>query len=142
MRTTAGRVEPGERAAHIGERLLHPRQRVVDVDLVFQVDVTLIPDGLELLENRGDGDRSLADDALTGFGRQIAQVLGVHVEQSWARICDRPYDVGARPDGVSDVDAQPHPAIHVAYVFQGVVRRREVLVLGPVVVEGDLDVVL
>src|SRR5207244_1180111 len=31
MGATAGGVEPGQRAAHIGERLFHPRQRVVDV---------------------------------------------------------------------------------------------------------------
>src|SRR5437016_2097039 len=41
MRATAGGVEPVQRAAHIGERLFHPRQRVVDVDFVLQVDEAL-----------------------------------------------------------------------------------------------------
>src|SRR6266576_1094883 len=142
MGATAGGVEPGQRAAHIGERLFHPRQRVIDVDFVLQVDVAPVPAGFELLEDRGDGNRTLADDALTPLGRQIAQILDVHVEQPWARVRDRPYDVGAGADGVPDVDAQSHPAIQIAHVLQGVVRGREVLVLGPVVVERDADVVL
>src|SRR5947207_9160069 len=138
----AGGVEPGERAAHIGDRLLHARQRVVDVDLVLQVDVATVSDRLELFQDRGDGDGALADDALTPLRRQIAQVLGVHVEEPWARVRDRPHDVGAGAYGVTDIDAQPHPSIHAPDVLQGVVRGREVLVLGAVVVERDLDVVL
>src|SRR3989441_9916294 len=93
MWAAASGVEPGERAPHISERLLHPWQRVVDVDLVLQVDVAPIPDGLELLKDRGDGDDALADDALTRSGRRVPQILGVHVEYSRARVRDRLHDV-------------------------------------------------
>src|SRR5881296_4198423 len=82
--TAAGGGQPGERAAHVGERLLHPRQRVISVDLVLEVDVAPEADRLELLEDLGDRDRSLADNALAPLRRQIAQVLGVHVEQAVA----------------------------------------------------------
>src|SRR2546429_9559016 len=74
--TAAGGGETGERAAHVGERLLHPRQRVVGVDLVLEVDVPPEPDRLGLLENLVERGRPLADDGLVGFRRQIAQALG------------------------------------------------------------------
>src|SRR5882762_4647063 len=90
---TAGGVEPRERAAHVSERLLHPGQRVIGVDLILQVDVALVPDALELPQDRGDGDDALTHDALTFRGRRIAQVLGVHVEQPRPRVRDRPHDV-------------------------------------------------
>src|SRR3989441_12880833 len=78
--TAAGGGETGERAAHVGGRLLHPRQRGVGVDLVLEVYVPPVPDRLELLENLGDRDRSFADDARAGLRRPIAPSLCVQVE--------------------------------------------------------------
>src|SRR5207248_8454173 len=89
----AGGGQPGERAAHVGERLLHPRQRVIGVDFVLEVDVAPKADRLELLEELGDRDRSLADDALAPLRREIGQVFGVHVEQPGPRIGDGLHDV-------------------------------------------------
>ena len=66
----------------------------------------------------------------------------MHVEHPRTRVRDRPHDVRARSDRVPDVDAQSHPAIHVAHVFQGVIGRREPFVLRAVIVDRDLDVVL
>src|SRR5213595_2347548 len=82
--TAAGGGQPGDRAAHVGERLLHPRQRVIGVDFVLEVDITAIPiaaifQQLEAKDCR-DRDRSLADNALAPLRRQIAQILRVHVE--------------------------------------------------------------
>src|SRR5437879_9585782 len=103
--TAAGGGETGERAAHVGERLLHPRQRVVGVDLVLEVDVPTVPDRLELLENLGDRDRSLTDDALAAFRRQIAQVLGVHVEHPRAAVGDQMTGVAAGADRAAGATA-------------------------------------
>src|SRR5205823_13474876 len=138
----AGRREPGERAPHVGERLLHPRERIVRVDLVLEVDVAPVADRLQLLEDLGYRDGALAHDALTLLYFQVAQVLRVHVEEARPRVRDRLHLVGARAYGVPDVDAQPHASVHAADVLQGVVRGREVLVLGAVVVDGDRDVIL
>src|SRR3989441_5275622 len=81
MGAPAGGVEPGERAAHVGKRLFHSWQWIIGVDLVLQVDVAPIPDGLELLKDRGDRDDTLAHDALTRGRRRIAQVLDVRSEE-------------------------------------------------------------
>ena len=48
-------------------------------------------------------------------------------------------DAGAR--GVADVDTQADARVHVAHHFQNRLRRREVLLLGTVVVDGDPHVV-
>src|SRR5439155_22423519 len=53
----------------------------------------------------------------------------------WTRVGDCPYHVRACPDGVPDVDAQSHSAIHVAHVFQCVIRGREPCVFRAVVVD-------
>src|SRR5438034_10547775 len=111
MGAPAGGVEPGERAAHVGKRLFHSWQWIIGVDLVLQVDVPPIPDGLELLKDRSDRDDALAHDALTPRGLRIAQVIGVHVEDARTRVGDYPYHVGACPHGLPDADAQSHPAI-------------------------------
>src|SRR5437879_8296368 len=97
MGAPADGVEPGERAAHVGKRLFHSGQRIIGVDLVLQVDVAPIPDGLELPKDRSDRDDALAHDALTRRALRIAQVLGVHVEDTRTRVGDCPYHVRARP---------------------------------------------
>src|SRR3989449_5248855 len=90
MGAQAGGVEPGECAAHVGKRLSHSWQWIIGVDLVLQVDVAPIPDGLELPKDRSDRDDALAHDALTRRGLRIAQVLGVHVEDARTRVGDYP----------------------------------------------------
>src|SRR2546428_13534740 len=95
MGAPAGGVEPGERAAHVGKRLFHSWQWIIGVDLVLQVDVAPIPDGLELPKDRADREDTLAHDALTRGCRRMAQVLGVHVEDRRHPVPDWPSHVRA-----------------------------------------------
>src|SRR5215212_771095 len=75
--------ESCDNSAHVRERLLHTRQRIMFVDLVFQVHVTRISNRAELLENFGDRHFALTYNALAALDLEIAQILGVHVEQPW-----------------------------------------------------------
>jgi hypothetical protein len=132
----------GEHAAHVRERDLHPRKRILRVDLVLEVHVAGILDLLERAEDAGDRQLSLPDGDLAVALRHVGEILDVHVVKPRSGVEHRLHDVGARADGVSAIDAQPHPRIHPLHVLQHVVRRGEVLVLGAVVVDRDLDVVL
>src|SRR6267143_4806292 len=92
-------------ATHVRERLLHARQRIVGLDLVLQIYVTGVLHSLELPEDLRDRDLSLPDDALTLRHLEVAQILGVHVQQARARIRNCPHDVGPGAHSVSQVDA-------------------------------------
>src|SRR5260370_29880267 len=63
--TPARAAEPREHAAHVRERLLHPGQGVVGVDLVLEVDVAREAHRLELPEDFGDRDRALRSEEHT-----------------------------------------------------------------------------
>src|SRR6185369_1695547 len=54
----------GQHAAHVRERLLHPGERIVGVDLVLEVDVARVPDPLQGAEQRRNREHAFADDAL------------------------------------------------------------------------------
>src|SRR5512132_2019959 len=60
----SGGGQPGEDAAHIAERALHPGQRVLGVDLVLEVDTALVVHLLELLEQADDRQDAVADVTL------------------------------------------------------------------------------
>src|SRR6202165_3457329 len=131
-----------QHAPHVGKRLFHSRNRMIDIDLVFEIDIAEILHGLELSKELGDGDLALADDALALLVPEVAKILGMHVEEAGARVGRGTEGVGSSANRVADVHAQPHSPIHPLHRLQHVVWRREVLILGAMIVDCKLDVVL
>src|SRR5437879_4629528 len=62
----------GEHTAHVGERLLHARERIVGVDLVLEVDVARVGHGRQRRKERGNGQHACTDDALAVHGAGAA----------------------------------------------------------------------
>ena len=72
---------------------------------------------------------------------EVGQVLHVHVVEARAGGVDGLDQVGVGARGVADIDAESDARIEILDGFEHVERRREELVLGPVIVDGDADVV-
>src|ERR1039457_298969 len=74
--------QAGQDAAHVEHGAQHAGQRVLGVDLVFQVDPALVIHLLELLENGGERHDALAHVALALPASEVAQVLDVNVDKA------------------------------------------------------------
>src|SRR5438132_1995859 len=83
------RRQPGQNAAHIAEGPLHAGQRVLGVDLIFQVDAALVIHFLELLENGREWQVAVAHIALACLFGEVAQILYVHVKEARAGVRNR-----------------------------------------------------
>jgi ATP-binding cassette subfamily B protein len=79
--------------------------------------------------------------ALAFFHHHVLQVFRMHIQQTRTGFGDGFHDIHARSCGMADIDAEPAAGIHVFDDRQSILRPREVLVFGPVVVNRDLDVV-
>jgi hypothetical protein len=112
------------------------------VDFVFQIDVAGVVDIQKRLEDGADGHDSLAHGDLGLAAGGIGEVLDVEVVEARAGGVDGGDHVGAGADGVAEVDAEADARIHVLDGGEHVEGRGKVLVLGAVVVDGELDVVL
>src|ERR1039457_1101102 len=135
-------LQPSQHAAHVTERVLHARQRIVSVDFVLQIHTASITHLLELLEDAHNRHDALAHIALEGVRLERPQVFDVHVEQAAARLGNGPDHIGARARRVPHVHAQAAARVHVPHRLQHGLRRRILLVFGTVIVDGNADVVL
>src|SRR5437660_2870663 len=61
--TFPARRQAGQHAAHVRERTLHSRKRIVLIDLVFQVDVAAVANALQLPEDLRNRHLPFTDDA-------------------------------------------------------------------------------
>ena len=119
-----------------------PGRGVVRFDLVLQVDVARIAYADQLPEDAGHRHLALADDALASVVRVIAQILHVHVQNPAARLPGplpprRPRYGAVWPTSTHN----PTRGVHSLDHLEPVGGRREMLVLGAVIVDGHGDAV-
>src|SRR5690348_1941695 len=136
-----GGMLAGKHAAHVGQRLFHAGQRIIGIDFVLEVHVSWISHRFELVEQLGNRQHSLTDNALAFLRVGVAEVLGMDVEKARSGVGGRLDDVGAGARCVTDVHAETDARIQVPHPIEHVVRRREVFVFRSVIVNRDLDVV-
>ena len=72
---------------------------------------------------------------------QVREVFHVQFEQARAGVHNALHRVSTGTNGVANVHAKSHPAVHALNRVQHRLRRWEMLVFGTVVVNRDADVV-
>src|SRR4029077_10410345 len=92
-------------------------------------------------EDLMDGHLALPYRHLALLRCEVGQILDVHVEKARSRGVDRLDNVSTCAHAVTHIDAAAHPRIHRLYKLQHIEWRREDLVLGSMIVDGDFDVV-
>ena len=106
-----------------------------------QPDLPLIADLDQRPEQRRKVDHAAADFDLAFLLGLRRQILHVHVVEAIAALAARLHRIGAGARRVTDVDAEAEAFVARLDRGVGVLRPRPALVLGTVVVDGDLDVV-
>src|SRR6202012_2235505 len=76
------------------------------------------------------------------LARETGQILRMHIEQSRSHLMDGLHHIGTSAYRVPDVDAATHPWVHVLHRLQHIERRMPYLVLWPVVMDRQPDVIL
>src|SRR5580704_9536617 len=79
---------------------------------------------------------------LAVFAPEVREVLHVHIEQPWACFVDHLNHIRAGANCMPDVDAAADARIHILHRLQYIQRRTPQLVLGPVIVDRNTNVVL
>src|ERR1700722_398534 len=132
----------GQNTAHISKGLNDAGHWIVSMNLVFEIDKALIVGLDKGFKDFPKGHDASADRNLTILIMKIGEVFYMHVEQARADLVNGLNNVGSGTHGVADVNAAAHARVHVLDCLKHIERRREHLVLGAVVVNGDAYVVL
>ena len=141
MRFSSGISQPCQDASHIGKAVDYAGHRIVGMNLILEIDEAFVlcrDQRFEHLPHRHDA-LSYRDLALLAL--KIRQVLHVHVEQPRSGLADRLHHIRAGASGVPDINAAADARIHTLDRLQYIQRRMPQLVLGPVIVDCDTDVV-
>src|SRR5947209_1475171 len=132
----------GEYAAHVRKALDNTRHRIFWEYLVLKVNIARIPHVDESLKDLMYGHDSISDGYLAFLLCAICQVFHVDVEEPGTCFAKRCHNISSGSHRMPDIDAATDAWVHVIHSSQYVQRRREVFVLGSVVVNADSNVVL
>src|SRR5215471_10601233 len=124
-----------EDALHKSDRTHRTWQRILAVDLIFQVHVSLVTGLLKLPEDRRDRHHAVTHLTLTVLVRLIPEILEMHVQQPRTGVDDLLNDICSAAHRVPDVHAQAHTRVHSLHRVQNYFRRGKILVLRPVGVD-------
>ena len=98
--------------------------------------------GDQRLEDLADGHLALADSDLALLHLHVCEVFHMHVEEPRADRVDSLHNIRTGARGVAYVDATTDARVHVLHQLEYVERRLPELVFWPVVMDGNLYVVL
>src|ERR1035441_10660592 len=106
----------------------------IDEPFIFRCD-----EGFEYSSNRHD---PVSHVYLTFFAIKTCQILHVHVEQPRSDFVNRLDNVSAGTRRVADIDTASYARVHLFYRLEHSQRGGPQLILRPMVVDGNPDIVL
>src|SRR6266436_5668562 len=129
-------------ASHIGKAADNARHRIVGMNLILQIDEALVLYRAKSFKNPLHGHDAVSHRHLTILALEVCEVLHVYVKQPRACSVDRLNYIRAGTSRVPDVDTAPHARVHTLYRHQYIQRGMPQLIFGPVIVDGETDIVL
>src|SRR6266851_7886391 len=131
-----------QHAAHIRKAGDHTRHRIVGVNLILEVDKSLVVGRDEGLEDLAERHNSVTHGDLALFALEAGQVLHMHVVQPRPHLVDGLDHIDARTHRMPDVDAAADAGVVLLHPLQNVQRGVPQLVLRSMIMDRNADVVL
>src|ERR1700733_3657911 len=132
----------GQDTSHIGETADNARHRIVGMDFILQIHKALILYRGEGFKHPSHWHDAIAHCDLASLAFEVRKIFHVQVKQPRTCCVDRLNYICACANRMPNIDAAPHARIHVFHRLQYIERGVPQLVLRPMIVDRDTDVVL
>src|SRR5579859_5836442 len=131
-----------QNAAHERNAFNHSRHRIVAVNLVLKIDKPFVASCDQCFEDLAYRHLALTNIYLAFLALEVCEVFDVHVKEPRAYIANGLDDIGAGAHCVPDIDAAADARIELFDRLEHIQRGGPDLILRPVVVDSDADIVL
>lgn len=118
----AGESHACKNAPHKTKALYDAWHWIVAMNLIFEIDKTLVLDCDEGFEYPAYRHDSVTHVNLAVSALKICKILYMHVEQAWSHFVDSLNDIRTGTHSMAYVDAASHTRVHVLYRLQHIQR--------------------